>query len=536
MSRKKQPSTSQPAPTNKLLHPSLVRILAISFLAYYLILAIIAALIGRELAMWLAAPLSGLPLYMISRWEQNRPVEVSSWREVFKLPKFNYWNLTWIVLTIFIIQVLWGFLYAVYLDSARPDFSNSVPDDAYGALNALGDDWPSLIGLLLAGAISHFCGGYIATKLPNLKCPSPYRHALAGSFIYNLFSFVSLGLFAYLKGDAHTFTEEDLGQIILTAAPYFLFSLLGVWVVVRKRRVPTTNGTPDAVAIESQDSSPPVDSQLKQAPSLPKRVAKRRRKGRKSAGQREEKQSAAQAAPETPEPPQVEVPLAPEPPSGAKVRWSRRRLIALAACGVVVAVIAVLWFRTRYKSTTAVNCPNPPTTAKLNYWPVTYSTPAEFCHDYQSVDARLAGDGHDYSRSQEEWERGLTAKAGDEIYVIVYINNGAADNAEQINPGLGIARTVRLTTNVDQPPNTVHYINVRFAGDNTEAVTSNFKINTPANERLEIVAQSGEIISATESVLIAKNLDVGNATVTVGDLPPKFNASIFVRFRLKVVA
>jgi hypothetical protein len=157
------------------------------------------------------------------------------------------------------------------------------------------------------------------------------------------------------------------------------------------------------------------------------------------------------------------------------------------------------------------------------------------CNDYQSIDAKLVGEQYHYSQSQEEWERGLTAHAGDEIYAVVYINNGAAANAENINPGRGIARNVQLTTEISGEPSAVHYIKVRFAGDNTNTVSNSFKITTAAQERLEVVPQSGEIHNSMTSEIIAKNLDVGNNTIPIGDLPPKWEDSLFIRFRLRVV-
>jgi hypothetical protein len=189
-----------------------------------------------------------------------------------------------------------------------------------------------------------------------------------------------------------------------------------------------------------------------------------------------------------------------------------------------------------YRSKSVGGCSNPPLTATLNYWPVTYITRAESCSDYQSVDGRLVGDQYNYSQSQEEWERGLTARSGDEIFIAIYMNNGAADNAEKINPGMGVARNVSLTTEIDTEPSALHYVRVRFAGDNTNTVNNSYKINTPGNERLEVVPKSGEIRDYQTTKVLATELDIGNNTISIGDLPPKWEAAIFLRFRLKVVS
>jgi hypothetical protein len=190
--------------------------------------------------------------------------------------------------------------------------------------------------------------------------------------------------------------------------------------------------------------------------------------------------------------------------------------------------------KTRLDPPRSVNCLDPPTTAILNYWPVTYEVDKEACHDYPSVDARLVGEEH-FSRSQEEWERGLAAKPGDEIVVLLYINNGAVNNAEEISPGRGIARNVRLTTEVGQETGEIHYVNVRFAGDNTNTVINRFKITTEPSARLEVVPGSGETYTATPRALVKNGLDIDNNTIAIGDIPPRWSDSVFARFRIKVV-
>ncbi|MCU1264853.1 MAG: hypothetical protein JWM21_1171 [Acidobacteria bacterium] len=212
----------------------------------------------------------------------------------------------------------------------------------------------------------------------------------------------------------------------------------------------------------------------------------------------------------------------------------KRRLFLGLVCAIVFGTTCFgLWLFAR-KFPKPLFCENPPSTARLNYWAVMYSGSSEPCHDYPSVDARLVNSDH-YSRNREEWEGGLTAHLGDEIYVLVYINNGAGDNAEQENPGYGIARDVRLTTSVDAHPGNNHNVRVEFAGSNTNTVVNQFKIITPEGARLEVMPMSGETYSYIGS-LISKGLDVGNATVLLGDLPPKWQSSIFIRFRVRVVA
>ncbi len=44
-----------------------------------------------------------------------------------------------------------------------------------------------------------------------------------------------------------------------------------------------------------------------------------------------------------------------------------------------------------------------------------------------AIDARIANGGH-YSTSQADYNDGVTAQEGGEVYVLSYIHNGAANN------------------------------------------------------------------------------------------------------------
>lgn len=496
--------------------PQVVKFFAIALVGYYAALAILAALIGREMALWLSAPLSGIPLLIFSQWNKKRTRRNTGWREAFRPPRLNYWNVLLIIAAIFLTQVLMGIVYHEAVHQLRPDIHDSLPDDFSGAMDVLTDDWPSLLFWLFSGALSYFVGGYVAAKLPNRKCPSPYRHALAGSMVINLLGITAVALTASGDGDGDSFSEEIIGQMLLMCAPFFLLSVLGAWVGVRKRG----NGV-----VSAQEQMPLPSGRNKKVNGRGRFRRGRGKGARKSITSGAEHQ-AAQPAPEIPEQQRKAI-------FGIPVR----RFVALSFGTLLVALVGVMAWRYADRPTArAVSCPKPPVKAALNHWPVTFASPAELCHDYASVDARLVGDKETYSHSQEEWERGLTAHAGDEIYVVIYINNGAADNAEEINPGFGIARGVRLTTEVDGERAATHYVNVQFAGDNTNTVVNRKRINTAPNERLEVVPKSGAIFNYTATEILADGLDVGNNVILVGDFLPKWEDSRFVRFRLKVTS
>ena len=99
--------------------------------------------------------------------------------------------------------------------------------------------------------------------------------------------------------------------------------------------------------------------------------------------------------------------------------------------------------------------------------------------------------------------QGLSTKAGDEFYVLIYVNNGAVDNAEERNPGHGIARNVAITTRISDEDAATHYINVGFSRNNTNTVANRFDTTEP-HGRLEQISKSGEIFNSITTELVAK--------------------------------
>jgi hypothetical protein len=521
---------------NGFIDPVKVKWFIIITAVYLLTLSILIPIFGATFTALVATPLWGFLFLIYSKWDTvHTPSGEMDWRQLLKPPPFNYWNILWIVLAIYLSQFLLGIPFGMYVDRYLPELSQQTSANNLGdSYDAITDDWHAAMLLIIGGYISHLIGGYIAGKLPNYKCPAPYRHAIFGSFIANVLNFIFFITLSITSSKLEPPTIEDIGPIILFSSTVFLFSALGVKLAVRRRarqilRRPlkslTVNSNSEVLA-DNDASGGHLTPSAHNTGRKKRRTSRRMRKKQKLGGLL---RNAEQAAPQTP--PQV-----PEPAVSSKSVWPRFRLILLAGSVGLVALIGFLVWGVHRSKTGGANCPNPPVTATLNCWPVTYSTPAEVCHDYPSVDAKLAGKNHDYSQSQEEWERGLTAHAGDEILVLVYINNGAADRAEEINPGRGIARGVRLTTEIAPDAVPTHFVEVRFAGDNTNTVTNHFKINTSPQGRLEVVPKSGEILDWQGSRVIAKDLDVGNNIILVGDLPPKFEDSVFVRFRLRVIA
>jgi hypothetical protein len=177
-------------------------------------------------------------------------------------------------------------------------------------------------------------------------------------------------------------------------------------------------------------------------------------------------------------------------------------------------------------------CPDPPTTATLNPFPITYTSPAEFCKNFPPIDVRFATENGQYSQSEEDWKDGIRAKLGDELYVLAYVDNGAANN---LPLSATMARNVKLSIFVEPSTNSLHQVAVSFAGENTNTVAASFPIYTEPGLMLEIVPDSAEIRDWTGSNVLAEKLPVGNKTFTFGDIAPGFGTDLFIRFKVRVV-
>jgi uncharacterized repeat protein (TIGR01451 family) len=206
--------------------------------------------------------------------------------------------------------------------------------------------------------------------------------------------------------------------------------------------------------------------------------------------------------------------------------------LGAAASIAMVAVLAVGFFLVPQKTnlrTLAENCVNPPVVATLNYWPVTFSNPAEPCKDFPALDAKV--DGSQFSSSQADLDNGIDLPANGVGVALMYIHNGAATN---LDPNQTTARNVRVTSNLELAASSTHTLSSTFAANNTNTVSRTFRVNTPANTRLEIVPNSGKLFDY-QGNLLRDNLSVGNNTYTIGDMLSCFEHSVFLSFRFRAV-
>jgi hypothetical protein len=123
----------------------------------------------------------------------------------------------------------------------------------------------------------------------------------------------------------------------------------------------------------------------------------------------------------------------------------------------------------------------------------------------------------------------------DEVYVAIYVNNGAADLGGQYDPSIAVAKNVVISTNTDTGTGSTHYIEVTASGDNIDTVYGRIKINTSPNERIEIVPSSGQIRNFTADRIVASGFEMGNNRIDIGDIKPFFQESLFIRYTVRIV-
>ena len=171
------------------------------------------------------------------------------------------------------------------------------------------------------------------------------------------------------------------------------------------------------------------------------------------------------------------------------------------------------------------------TRAQFNIFPLTFSNTAEVCHDFAPLRIKVIGKGN-YPSSAEELNAGVTAKAGDELYVVIYIDNGASEAEQHIRQT--IARDTRVTVEVPDTVGSQRTVRVHFSAENSDTVNGFSHILTAFNEKVIPVENSGELFDWQAS-LIDNNFTMGNNTVGIGDIRPGFSSSVFIRFKLRVV-
>ncbi len=215
-------------------------------------------------------------------------------------------------------------------------------------------------------------------------------------------------------------------------------------------------------------------------------------------------------------------------------RKASRSFAVLAVLAVTAGLLIIPQASDRAQS---VECPNPPTNATLNPYPVQWYPGGALCKDFPAIVGRNVTRGQHYPTSQAEQNSGVTATSGEEIDVQMYLHNGAANNLPQDQTD---ATNVRITTSTPTSVGSNHTISVsmvgtRANGNPTNTVSGSFTVHTGANERLEIVPNSGERYDSSNN-LEQSGFSMGNNTVTVNRLRACFEYAKFFRYTVRVVS
>lgn len=204
------------------------------------------------------------------------------------------------------------------------------------------------------------------------------------------------------------------------------------------------------------------------------------------------------------------------------------------AIGTVVFAVAALSFAGVFapregRDARAEQCANPPAEPAFNIYPVTY-TGSTGCEDLPLTRMRTL-DGQ-YPMNSAELNAGLTLQSGQEAFVAIYIHNGGATNLPESQT---TAKDVRVSADIPTTTGTTRTAHIKVTALNADGIEQFYKINTGANDHIEIVPGSGERYDNNYN-LIDANFNMGNNILAIGDMKSCFEHLQYFRFRIKAVS
>jgi hypothetical protein len=229
--------TSQAPKSRAIDFPAVLGLAGIT-LAYALLLLVIYALFGGDVARWVPPFLWGIPFYYFGKWDKNRTPRDMTWREYLKFPQLRLWKVLLILLTIFIIQYAFGYIAGIYLDDTQPDLiAESYIDAHFQLFSSMGSSIITFTGMFL----SYFLGGVASWRLSPNKYQAPYKHTFVGACIYTLLSNVIIQYLSICECGPPTLAE--IGGIALGIPMTISLSIFGTWVAVKTRSSGSKNLT-----------------------------------------------------------------------------------------------------------------------------------------------------------------------------------------------------------------------------------------------------------------------------------------------------
>ncbi len=172
-------------------------------------------------------------------------------------------------------------------------------------------------------------------------------------------------------------------------------------------------------------------------------------------------------------------------------------------------------------------CQGAPDNVDFNHFPITYT--GEPCKDFPTVTIRNVNG--QYPQSGSELSQGITASAGDTMYVRLWVHNGAVTGGETAN---------NVNINVSVPTSgTDHIISATISADNDHGrgASGAETIHTNPGETLEVVPGSVEVFDDQGNPLGQPSGFSFNGTSFHFDHQDAcFEFAKFIRFQVRVVA
>lgn len=170
----------------------------------------------------------------------------------------------------------------------------------------------------------------------------------------------------------------------------------------------------------------------------------------------------------------------------------------------------------------------------FNIDPVTYRDGAEtqVCSDFPLIDVALDTTNPQFSRSKNDLEAIRQFDVGNNIAVLLYMHNGAANNlsAEQTT-----AKNVLIETSIKRDGN-IYTLRANFLADNASSRSESVQIRVNDDEELRLITNSGYAYNVKGVVILdMQNIDLGDSTYLLGDLDAGWEYSLFFSYKLKLV-
>ncbi|MCL5667249.1 MAG: hypothetical protein M1383_05780 [Patescibacteria group bacterium] len=213
--------------------------------------------------------------------------------------------------------------------------------------------------------------------------------------------------------------------------------------------------------------------------------------------------------------------------------------LSLKVAGVfAIAFLVVLGLAPRnIDHTKAESCANAPSVPTFNPFPWTFGDTAGYdCTDFAPLVIRNVTQGQSYPQDIGQMSAGVNAQADDELYVRIYIHNGARQDLGDETT----AHNIQAAITVDGSVEPEHVIGVTVTGQDQNGqpmapLYGSMSVHTGATDRLEVIPGSGEIFDYNANVIGSAPVGGEAFTVDMGSQQACFEYARFIRFKVRVI-